>query len=693
MEGPNDSSVYQHILKTSNAETNANTPPMNGKLPKLSIIYTNHSEDPSTRDKGYLYDEIDDIKFELQAKAVSKPSKRRSSLSFLSNFLFHRKQQRPISVSSHKQFSSMPPPEAITTGSEYTPDMETLTISDAVSLDDGQVSARPYNWPHDSSLDPSTTALVIVDMQKDCIPANSLVVATNQGYLARQGIDNQPILDIVPKVQELLNSCREAGFPVYHTREGHRPDLSTLSSREKFRSKNNASTLGIGDRGPLGRLLIRGEKGHEIIDELAPLENEQIIDKPGRSAFQHTEFRLMLSIRGIKNLMICGVTTDVCVTSTMREANDNNFDCVLVEDACAAGVGSLHTAAVESITEEGGIFGAVTTVEKILQKIAPKSSSSSQKVFHSNVHIQPVDTILRGKSRYNNGTSTQVEPPSPSDSNLHARQRSAECTSLDTTDPLLVEKIAVTDFIDDGTAQPLRYTRERAAPDPLITHKRRESQTLKRGTRGVAYNVQKSGAEPITTRYGTSKLILNVSSSSEDDDEDAGVELEGESSDEGRMPVPASKAAQMKKSNAGLPVRSALGSMPVPEILEKRLRSAVNGNGSCGQGVLPNTSGSKSSLVVLAPRRPRVMTAASPALAGVVGKRRTRATKENANAEVLVGLEMGVLEQHAQYSVQTRATSQGRSAAGAGAGKERSGSGGEGGKKWGFKSGRLSFTG
>ncbi|PQE09289.1 isochorismatase family hydrolase protein [Rutstroemia sp. NJR-2017a BVV2] len=679
MEGPNDPSVYQHILKTSNAEINANTPPMNDNHQKLSIIYTNHSEDPSVRDKGYLYDEIDDIKFELQAKAVNKPSKRRSSLSFLSNFLFHRKQPRPISVSSHQQFFSMPAPEVITTGSEYTPDMETSTISDAVSLDDGQVSARPYNWPHDSSLDKSTTALVIVDMQKDCMPANPFIVATNQGYLAQQGIDNQPILDIVPKVQELLNSCREAGFPVYHTREGHRPDLSTLSSREKFRSKNNASTLGIGDRGPLGRLLIRGEKGHEIIDELTPLENEQIIDKPGRSAFQHTEFRLMLNIRGIKNLIICGVTTDVCVTSTMREANDNNFDCVLVEDACAAGVGSLHSAAVESITEEGGIFGAVTTVEKILQKIVPKFSSSSQKVPHSN--IQPIDTILRGKSRYNNGTSTQVEPPSPSGSSLRARGRSAECTSLETTDlPLLVEKIAVTDFIDDGTAQPLRYTRERAAPDPLIPHKRRDSQTLKRGTRGVAYNVQKSGAEPITTRYGTSKLILNVSSSSEDDDEDAGVELEGESSDEGPLSVPVNKVVPVKKSNAGLPVRSALGSIQVPEILEKRLRSAVNGNGSCGQRVLPNTSGSKSAVVVLGQRRPPVMAAA--AAAGVVGKRRTRSTKENANSEVLVGLGRG-----------TRAASQGRSAAGAGAGKERSGSGGEGGKKWGFKSGRLSFSG
>ncbi|KAM3067092.1 hypothetical protein ACMFMG_011764 [Clarireedia jacksonii] len=497
-------------------------------------------------------------------------------------------------------------------------------------------------------------------------------------------------MDIIPNVTKLLNSCRTAGFPIYHTREGHRPDLSTLSSRERFRSKNNASTLGIGDPGPLGRLLIRGEKGHEIIDELAPLGNEQIIDKPGRSAFQHTEFRLMLNIRGIKNLIICGVTTDVCVTSTMREANDNNFDCVLVEDACAAGVGTLHSAAVESITEEGGIFGAVTTVAKIQEKIDPKSSSPSQKVSQSNIH--PVDTVLRDSSQYSNGISTQVKPPFPSRSTLRARGRSAECTpSLGSIElPLFVEKTAVTDFIDDGTTQPLRYTRERAAPDPLIGHKRRDPQILKRGTRGVAYNVQKSGAEPITTKYGTSKLILNVSSSSEDDDEDAGVELEVESSDEAPVSVPVNEAVQVKKAHASLPVRTAVSSTQVPEVLEKRLRSAMKGNenGNGGQGILPSMRGGKSTMVVVGQNRPPVVAAA---VAGVVGKRRMRSNKENDTLEPSVGprTEASV----SQTIVQTRAASQGRSATSVGAGKERSGSGGEGGRKWGFKSGRLSFSG
>jgi nicotinamidase-related amidase len=185
-----------------------------------------------------------------------------------------------------------------------------------------------------------------------------------------QQYDITPARNIIPRIQALLSAFRSHGFPIYHTREGHRPDLSTLSSRELHRSRNNASGLGIGDAGPMGRLLIRGEKGHEIVDELSPLARENVIDKPGRSAFQHTEFRLMLNIRGIKNLVICGVTTDVCVHSTLREANDNGFDCVLVEDCAAASTGSLHEFAVECLKEEGGIFGAVTTSDKILRAMS-----------------------------------------------------------------------------------------------------------------------------------------------------------------------------------------------------------------------------------------------------------------------------------------------------------------------------------
>ena len=169
-----------------------------------------------------------------------------------------------------------------------------------------------------------------------------------------------------------MAAFREKGFSIYYTREGHRPDLSTLSSRELARSRNNPSGLGIGDKGPLGRLLVRGEAGHDIIPELYPQCDENIIDKPGRSAFQHTDFGLMLSIKGIKNLVLCGVTTDVCVTTTMRDANDNNFDCVLVEDATAASDEELHRAALEMVKTEGGIFGAVSSTEKILAALEGK---------------------------------------------------------------------------------------------------------------------------------------------------------------------------------------------------------------------------------------------------------------------------------------------------------------------------------
>ncbi|TAQ87883.1 hypothetical protein B7494_g3799 [Chlorociboria aeruginascens] len=243
---------------------------------------------------------------------------------------------------------------------EISPKALQIPLKNVLKMD-SRVEATPYTWPHDNTFKPKTTALVIIDMQKDfCSP---------EGYLQFQGYDITPMRAIIPRIQSILSSFRERGFPIYHTREGHRPDLSTLSSRESVRSRNNAASFGIGDKGPLGRLLIRGEVGHGIIPELTPLPNEPIIDKPGRSAFQHTEFGLMLRIKGIQNLVFCGVTTDVCVHSTMREANDNGFDCVLVEDACTASEAGLHKSAVEMVKTEGGIFGAVTDTKKILEAL------------------------------------------------------------------------------------------------------------------------------------------------------------------------------------------------------------------------------------------------------------------------------------------------------------------------------------
>ncbi|EON65599.1 hypothetical protein W97_04837 [Coniosporium apollinis CBS 100218] len=222
-------------------------------------------------------------------------------------------------------------------------------------------AARPYAWPHDASFSRETTALVIVDMQRDfCSPG---------GYLTSQGYSITATRSIIPCLQRLLIAFRASGYQIYHTREGHRRDLSTLSPREAFRSRNNASGLGIGDPGPLGRLLIRGEEGHDTIPELYPLPGEPVIDKPGRGAFAHTDFELLLRVRGIRNLVVCGVTTDVCVSSTMREANDRGFDCLLLEDGCAAAEEELHEATVRGVQMEGGIFGAVGRVDDVIEML------------------------------------------------------------------------------------------------------------------------------------------------------------------------------------------------------------------------------------------------------------------------------------------------------------------------------------
>ncbi|KAJ5087935.1 Isochorismatase-like protein [Penicillium angulare] len=236
----------------------------------------------------------------------------------------------------------------------------------------GQLPALPYDWPHDATFTPYTTALVIIDMQKDfCAPG---------GYMEYQGYDISAAQALIPKLQRLLNTFRSGGFPIYHTREGHRPDLSTLSSREAYRSRNNAAGMGIGSHGPLGRLLIRGEGGWNIVDELSPYADEPVIDKPGRGAFAHTDFELLLRNKGVKNLVIAGVTTDVCVSTTMREANDRGFDCVVLEDGTSAAEPSLHVGTMDSIKMEGGIFGAVAKIEDVVHAVENFKSVTMKKL-------------------------------------------------------------------------------------------------------------------------------------------------------------------------------------------------------------------------------------------------------------------------------------------------------------------------
>ncbi|GBE80164.1 Isochorismatase hydrolase [Sparassis crispa] len=236
------------------------------------------------------------------------------------------------------------------------------------------IAAQPYQWPLDGSLSPSTTALVVIDMQNDCKSFSILELARDLTSQHPRIIHTRAI---IPTIASLLETFRVHGFPIFHTREGHRADLSTLSLRELGRSRNNPSGLGIGDVGPLGRLLIRGERGHDIVDELYPRPGEPVVDKPGKSAFAYTDFELLLKVRCVKNLVVCGVTTDVCVSSMMREANDRGYDCLLVEDAAAASVQELHRAAVTMVKTEGGIFGAVATSADVISAIARLASKNS----------------------------------------------------------------------------------------------------------------------------------------------------------------------------------------------------------------------------------------------------------------------------------------------------------------------------
>lgn len=172
---------------------------------------------------------------------------------------------------------------------------------------------------------------------------------------------------------------------------GHRPDMSTVPSRENYRARNNASGLGIGSPGPLGRFLIRGEVGHDTIDELYPIPGEPVIDKPGRGAFAHTDFELLLRNKGIKNLVLAGISTDASVSTTMREASDRGFDCVLLEDGCAAREPSLHVSTCESVKLEGGILGAVAKLDDVahavenfkavtVKKLAPHMGAATQQM-------------------------------------------------------------------------------------------------------------------------------------------------------------------------------------------------------------------------------------------------------------------------------------------------------------------------
>jgi nicotinamidase-related amidase len=213
------------------------------------------------------------------------------------------------------------------------------------------VPAEPYPF----ALDPATTALVVIDMQRDFMEPG--------GFGALLGNDVSLLASAVEPLQRVLAAARETGMTIVHTREGHRPDLTDCPPSKRARG---GLETGIGDQGPNGRILVRGEHGHDIIDDLAPLPGEVVLDKPGKGSFYATDLELMLRNGGIKSLIVTGVTTEVCVHTTVREANDRGFECLVLSDCCASYFPEFHEVALRMIAAQGGIFGWVGTSEDLL---------------------------------------------------------------------------------------------------------------------------------------------------------------------------------------------------------------------------------------------------------------------------------------------------------------------------------------
>lgn len=217
------------------------------------------------------------------------------------------------------------------------------------------ISADPFAFPFERD----SLGLIIIDMQRDFVEPG--------GFGASLGNDVSRLGAIVPTVARLLAGFRRAGLPVIHTRECHRPDLSDLPDAKRDRGTPN---LRIGEPGPMGRLLVAGEAGAEIVPELAPMPGETVLDKPGKGAFCRTNFEALLQERGLRHLIFAGVTTEVCVQTTMREANDRGYDCLLATDATESYFPSFKAATIEMITAQGGIVGWAASTDKILEVLS-----------------------------------------------------------------------------------------------------------------------------------------------------------------------------------------------------------------------------------------------------------------------------------------------------------------------------------